>query len=99
MTYIIQATFIGNGFKLIRFGRISAYIVQMYFVCSGPAEFETARRAVPIDFSFGFEYSALLFMVTLIMIYSIACPLIIVMGNSLSFSVFIVNNVQKTNYT
>lgn len=86
VNYVLQAAFIGNGMELLRLPELLLYFILMIYI-KDPSEYENARRQVVFDFQFGIRYPRFLLIFTMVVIYSLACPLIAPAGTQLNRSV------------
>ncbi|XP_053212823.1 CSC1-like protein 1 isoform X3 [Panonychus citri] len=78
--YVVQSAFIGNGLELLRSSRIISYFFVKIFQTSSEAEFDHEINQIDLEFNLGLKYSRILFMVTMILLYSVSCPLITIVG-------------------
>jgi len=79
VNYVITAAFIGSGLELLRVPELLWYGVQV-FLSRTKAEHEAIHRAVATEFRFGEQYARMLLILSMVVMYSISCPLITPFG-------------------
>lgn len=79
VNYVIAAAFIGSGMELIRLPGLLLYAIRMAMAKSA-AERNIIRQHQAYECEFGFMYAWMLCVVTVIMAYSITCPMIVPFG-------------------
>ncbi|XP_043916147.1 CSC1-like protein 1 [Protopterus annectens] len=79
VNYVIAAAFIGSGMELIRLPGLLLYTIRMAMAKSA-AERRNIRQNQAYECEFGFMYAWMLCVVTVIMAYSITCPMIVPFG-------------------
>ncbi|RWS16487.1 hypothetical protein B4U79_02323, partial [Dinothrombium tinctorium] len=80
VNYVLQSTLLGNVMELLRFPELFLYFFYLIFSARTQAEYESARKLVIFDFAFGVRYPRYLFIVTMVVTYSLSCPLIVPCG-------------------
>ncbi|XP_071506905.1 calcium permeable stress-gated cation channel 1-like isoform X1 [Diadema antillarum] len=79
VNFIITSAFIGTALELIRFPELFYYGINMLWTRS-EAEKVTKRSRVAYEFQYGVQYAWVLTTFTIILVYSITCPLIAPFG-------------------
>ncbi|KAM6202662.1 calcium permeable stress-gated cation channel 1 [Rhynchocyon petersi] len=79
VNYVITAGLIGTGMELLRLGSLFLYSMRLFFSRSEPERVQI-RKNQAIDFQFGREYARMLNVFSVIMAYSITCPIIVPFG-------------------
>ena len=79
VNYVITSAFIGTALQLIRFPELFMYSIKVLFASSG-AERRSAWKSVVQEFQFGSQYAWMLCIFSVVMAYSIVCPLITPFG-------------------
>lgn len=79
VNYVITSAFIGTGLELIRFPELFMYALRMLWTRSA-AEKVTAQSKLVYEFQYGVQYAWVLTMLSIILSYSITCPLITPFG-------------------
>ncbi|XP_071835242.1 calcium permeable stress-gated cation channel 1-like isoform X2 [Apostichopus japonicus] len=79
VNYVITSAFIGTGLELIRFPELLMYALRMLWTRSA-AEKVTAQSKLVYEFQYGVQYAWVLTMLSIILAYSITCPLITPFG-------------------
>jgi len=79
VNYVITAAFIGSGLELLRFPELFWYFILLC-VSRSVAESRAIQRAVVLEFRFGEQYARMLLIFSMVMMYSISCPLITPFG-------------------
>ncbi|KAM4696102.1 CSC1-like protein 1 [Rhinophrynus dorsalis] len=77
--YVITAAFIGNVMELIRPLGLIMYIFRM-MVAKSAGERETIKQSKACEFEFGAMYARMLTVFSVIMAYSLTCPIITITG-------------------
>ena len=79
VNYVITSALIGTGLELMRFGEIFFYFLQ---VCSsrGKADTPAIRKAIKYEFGFGENYSRMMLIFAMVVMFSLSCPLITPFG-------------------
>ncbi|ESO83507.1 hypothetical protein LOTGIDRAFT_133162, partial [Lottia gigantea] len=79
VNYVITSAFIGSALELIRFSELFTYSLRLLFTRSA-AERSAVKKSVLWDFQYGCQYAWMLCVFTIIVCYSILCPLIVPFG-------------------
>ncbi|XP_006884715.1 PREDICTED: transmembrane protein 63C [Elephantulus edwardii] len=79
VNYVITAGLIGTGMELLRLGSLFVYSTRLFFSRSEPERVHI-RKNQAIDFQFGREYAWMLNVFSVVMAYSITCPIIVPFG-------------------
>ncbi|KAM3853875.1 CSC1-like protein 1 isoform 5-T5 [Vipera latastei] len=79
VNYVIASAFIGNGTQLLRFPGLIMYTIRMMMAKSS-AERRNVKQQQAYEFEFGAMYAGMLCVFTVIMAYSITCPIIVPFG-------------------
>ncbi|XP_058021508.1 CSC1-like protein 1 isoform X2 [Ahaetulla prasina] len=79
VNYVIASAFIGNGTQLLRFPGLMMYTIRMMMAKSS-AERRNVKQEQAYEFEFGAMYAGMLCVFTVIMAYSITCPIIVPFG-------------------
>ncbi|XP_013914113.1 PREDICTED: CSC1-like protein 1 isoform X2 [Thamnophis sirtalis] len=79
VNYVIASAFIGNGTQLVRFPGLMMYTIRMMMAKSS-AERRNVQQEQAYEFEFGAMYAGMLCVFTVIMAYSITCPIIVPFG-------------------
>lgn len=77
--YILQSTFLGLPFELLRLPEFLLYYFYLY-TSKSQAEYEKVQKATYWDFYFGWHYAKFLSVFAVVMLYSTSCPLIVPCG-------------------
>ncbi|GFT95309.1 CSC1-like protein 2 [Nephila pilipes] len=79
VNYVITASFIGTALDLIRFPELFMYV---FYICFSRSRAEQAglRKAIMWEFEFGVQYAYFLLIFSVVIIYSVLCPLIAPFG-------------------
>ncbi|XP_015924374.2 CSC1-like protein 2 [Parasteatoda tepidariorum] len=79
VNYVITASFIGTALDLIRFPELFMYA---FYICFSRSRAEQAglRKAILWEFEFGVQYAYYLLIFSVVIIYSVLCPLITPFG-------------------
>uniref|UniRef100_A0A8C2NRD0 Transmembrane protein 63C n=1 Tax=Capra hircus TaxID=9925 RepID=A0A8C2NRD0_CAPHI len=75
VNYVITAAFIGTGMELMRLGSLFLYTIRLVFSRSEP-ERVNIRMNQAMDFQYGREYAWMMNVFSVVMAYSITCPII-----------------------
>ncbi|KAG3260627.1 osmosensitive cation channel TMEM63C [Ictidomys tridecemlineatus] len=79
VNYVITAALLGTGMELLRLGSLFMYSTRLFFSRSEP-ERAHIRKNQAMDFQFGREYAWMLNVFSVVMAYSITCPIIVPFG-------------------
>ncbi|XP_040081943.1 calcium permeable stress-gated cation channel 1 isoform X1 [Oryx dammah] len=79
VNYVITAAFIGTGMELMRLGSLFLYTIRLIFSRSEP-ERVNIRMNQATDFQYGREYAWMMNVFSVVMAYSITCPIIVPFG-------------------
>jgi len=79
VNYVITSAFIGSGLELIRVPELLWYGCCL-LLSRTEAESGAISRAVAVEFRFGEQYARMLLMLSMVVMYSISCPLITPFG-------------------
>nr|XP_056709344.1 CSC1-like protein 1 [Euleptes europaea] len=79
VNYVIASAFIGNGMELLRLPGLILYTFRMMLAKSA-AERKTIKQHQAFQYEFGAMYAWMLCVFTVIMAYSITCPIIVPFG-------------------
>ncbi|XP_067884024.1 CSC1-like protein 2 isoform X2 [Heterodontus francisci] len=79
VNYIIAAAFIGNSMALLRLPSLLLYTVRMLMAKSA-AERKVVKQHQAYEFEFGVNYAWMLCIFTVVVAYSITCPIIVPFG-------------------
>lgn len=79
VNYVIAAALVGSGMELLRLPGLLLYIVRMAFARSA-AERKYVKQNQAYEFEYGAMYGWSLCVFTVIMAYSITCPIIVPFG-------------------
>ncbi|KAF7666558.1 hypothetical protein LDENG_00101530 [Lucifuga dentata] len=79
VNYVITAGLVGSGMDLLRLPGLLLYIIRMVFAHSA-AERKYVKQNQAYEFEYGAMYSWTLCVFTVIMAYSIVCPIIVPFG-------------------
>ncbi|XP_062980198.1 CSC1-like protein 1 [Elgaria multicarinata webbii] len=79
VNYVIASSFIGNGMELLRLPGLVLYTIRMILAKSS-AERKNVKQHQAFQFEFGAMYAWTLCVFTVIMTYSITCPIIVPFG-------------------
>ncbi|XP_042335894.1 CSC1-like protein 1 isoform X2 [Sceloporus undulatus] len=79
VNYVIASSFIGNGMELVRLPGLMLYTIRM-FLAKSAAERKNVKQQQAFQFEFGAMYAWTLCVFTVIMAYSITCPIIVPFG-------------------
>ncbi|KAF4017680.1 hypothetical protein G4228_009283 [Cervus hanglu yarkandensis] len=79
VNYVITAAFIGTGMELMRLGSLFLYTIRLVFSRSEPERVHI-RMNQAMDFQFGREYAWMMNVFSVVMAYSITCPIIAPFG-------------------
>ncbi|CAL1280969.1 unnamed protein product [Larinioides sclopetarius] len=79
VNYVITASFIGTALDLIRFPELFMYA---FYICFSRSRAEQAglRKAIMWEFEFGVQYAYFLLIFSVVIIYSVLCPVIAPFG-------------------
>ncbi|XP_022103768.1 CSC1-like protein 2 isoform X1 [Acanthaster planci] len=79
VNYVITSAFIGTALELIRFPELFLYGITMLWTRS-KAEKITKRSRLAYEFQYGVQYAWVLTTFSIILVYSITCPLVTPVG-------------------
>ncbi|XP_069879328.1 CSC1-like protein 1 isoform X1 [Dipodomys merriami] len=79
VNYVIASAFIGNGMELLRLPGLVLYTVRM-LMAKTAADRRNVKQNQAFEFEFGAMYAWMLCVVSVIMAYSITCPIIAPFG-------------------
>ncbi|XP_029637641.1 CSC1-like protein 2 isoform X2 [Octopus sinensis] len=79
VNYVITSAFIGTGLELMRFSELFNYGIRIMCARS-TAEKTAVRKAVIWEFQFGCQYAWMLCIFSVIIAYSIPCPMVTTFG-------------------
>ncbi|KAM9316874.1 CSC1-like protein 1, partial [Gastrophryne carolinensis] len=79
VNYVIASAFVGNGLELMRLPGLILYTVRMIMAKSA-AERRNIKQHQAYEFQFGATYAGTLCVFTVVMAYSITCPIIMPFG-------------------
>ncbi|XP_063300133.1 CSC1-like protein 1 isoform X1 [Pelobates fuscus] len=79
VNYVIASAFIGNGMEMIRLPGLLLYIIRMTLAKSA-GERRNIKQQQAYEFEFGAMYARMLCVFTVIMAYSITCPIVVPFG-------------------
>ncbi|KAM8945400.1 mechanosensitive cation channel TMEM63A [Pelodytes ibericus] len=79
VNYVIASAFVGNGMELIRLPGLILYTIRMIMAKSA-AERRNLKQQQAFEYEFGAMYAWMLCVFTVIMAYSITCPIIVPFG-------------------
>ncbi|XP_046503829.1 calcium permeable stress-gated cation channel 1 isoform X1 [Equus quagga] len=79
VNYVITAAFLGTGMDLLRLGSLFLYSTRLFFSRSEPERVHIRQRQA-MDFQFGREYAWMSNVFSVVMAYSITCPIIVPFG-------------------
>nr|XP_019589021.1 PREDICTED: calcium permeable stress-gated cation channel 1 isoform X1 [Rhinolophus sinicus]XP_019589022.1 PREDICTED: calcium permeable stress-gated cation channel 1 isoform X1 [Rhinolophus sinicus]XP_019589023.1 PREDICTED: calcium permeable stress-gated cation channel 1 isoform X1 [Rhinolophus sinicus]XP_019589024.1 PREDICTED: calcium permeable stress-gated cation channel 1 isoform X1 [Rhinolophus sinicus] len=79
VNYVITAALIGTGMELLRLGSLFLYSTRLFFSRSEPERVHI-RKDQAIDFQYGREYAWMLNVFSVVVAYSITCPVIVPFG-------------------
>lgn len=79
VNYVITSAFIGTAAEIIRFPELFIYTLKLILARSA-AERTSVRKSVVWEFQFGVQYAWMLCVFTVVVSYSLLCPLITPFG-------------------
>ncbi|XP_065592232.1 CSC1-like protein 1 isoform X1 [Cyrtonyx montezumae] len=79
VNYVIASAFIGNGMELLRLPGLILYTIRM-IMAKSRAERKNIKQQQAFEYEFGAMYAWMLCVFTVIMAYSITCPIIVPFG-------------------
>ncbi|XP_005004901.1 calcium permeable stress-gated cation channel 1 isoform X2 [Cavia porcellus] len=79
INYVITAALLGTGMELMRLGSLFVYSTRLFFSRSEPERLHI-RKKQAIEFQYGREYAWMMNVFTVVMAYSITCPIIVPFG-------------------
>ncbi|XP_066467763.1 CSC1-like protein 1 isoform X2 [Tiliqua scincoides] len=79
VNYVIASTFIGNGMELLRLPGLILYTIRM-ILAKSTAERKNIKQHQAYEYEFGSMYAWMLCVFTVVMAYSITCPIIVPFG-------------------
>ncbi|KAG9469872.1 hypothetical protein GDO78_019461 [Eleutherodactylus coqui] len=79
VNYVIASAFIGNAMDLLRIPGLLMYMIRLCLARSA-AERKNVKRHQAYEFQFGAAYAWMMCIFTVVMTYSITCPIIVPFG-------------------
>uniref|UniRef100_A0A7N9AMW2 CSC1-like protein 2 n=1 Tax=Mastacembelus armatus TaxID=205130 RepID=A0A7N9AMW2_9TELE len=79
VNYVIASAFIGNAMELLRIPGLLMYMIRLCLARSA-AERKIVKRHQAYEFQFGAAYAWMMCVFTVVMTYSITCPIIVPFG-------------------
>ncbi|XP_054571855.1 calcium permeable stress-gated cation channel 1 [Eptesicus fuscus] len=79
VNYVITAALLGTGMELLRPGSLVLYTTRLFFSQSEPARVHI-RRDQAMEFQYGREYAWMMNVFSVVVAYSITCPVIVPFG-------------------
>ncbi|XP_070272162.1 calcium permeable stress-gated cation channel 1 isoform X2 [Myotis yumanensis] len=79
INYVITSALIGTGMELLRPGSLFLYTTRLFFSQSEPARVHI-RKDQAMEFQYGREYAWMLNVFSVVVAYSITCPIIVPFG-------------------
>ncbi|KAJ7396820.1 CSC1-like protein 1 [Pitangus sulphuratus] len=79
VNYVIASAFVGNGMELLRLPGLILYTIRM-IMAKSTAERKNIKQQQAFEYEFGAMYAWMLCVFTVIMAYSITCPIIVPFG-------------------
>nr|XP_023683842.1 CSC1-like protein 2 isoform X2 [Paramormyrops kingsleyae] len=79
VNYVIASAFIGNAMDLLRIPGLLMYMIRLC-LASSAAERRNVKRHQAYEFQFGAAYAWMMCIFTVVMTYSITCPIIVPFG-------------------
>ncbi|XP_032764095.1 calcium permeable stress-gated cation channel 1 [Rattus rattus] len=79
INYVITSALFGTGMELMRLGSLCTYCTRLFLSRSEPERVHI-RKNLAMDFQFGREYAWMLNVFSVVMAYSITCPIIVPFG-------------------
>uniref|UniRef100_A0A8B9SVJ1 Transmembrane protein 63A n=1 Tax=Anas platyrhynchos TaxID=8839 RepID=A0A8B9SVJ1_ANAPL len=79
VNYVIASAFIGNGMELLRLPGLILYTIRM-IMAKSTAERKNIKQQQAFEYEFGAMYAWMLCVFTVVMAYSITCPIIVPFG-------------------
>ncbi|XP_028627757.1 calcium permeable stress-gated cation channel 1 isoform X1 [Grammomys surdaster] len=79
INYVITSALLGTGMELMRLGSLFTYCTRLFLSKSEPERVHI-RKNQATDFQFGREYAWMLNVFSVVMAYSITCPIIVPFG-------------------
>ncbi|KAM9092163.1 calcium permeable stress-gated cation channel 1 [Megaptera novaeangliae] len=79
VNYVITSALIGTGMELLRLGSLFLYTTRLFFSRSEPERVHI-RMNQAMDFQYGREYAWMLNVFSVVMAYSITCPIVVPFG-------------------
>uniref|UniRef100_A0A6Q2ZJK2 Transmembrane protein 63B n=1 Tax=Esox lucius TaxID=8010 RepID=A0A6Q2ZJK2_ESOLU len=79
VNYVIASAFIGNAMDLLRIPGLLMYMIRLSLARSS-AERRNVKRHQAFEFQFGAAYAWMMCVFTVVMTYSITCPIIVPFG-------------------
>ncbi|XP_032222857.2 CSC1-like protein 2 isoform X2 [Nematostella vectensis] len=79
VNYLVTSALIGTALELCRFPELAAYAVRMCFA-KDEGEKRLVRRESVREFAFGHQYAWMIVIFSVMVVYSIACPLVTPFG-------------------
>ncbi|XP_034498686.1 calcium permeable stress-gated cation channel 1 isoform X2 [Ailuropoda melanoleuca] len=79
VNYVITAALLGTGMELLRLGSLFLYSTRLFFSRSEPERVHI-RKSQAMDFQYGREYAWMMNVFSVVVAYSITCPIIVPFG-------------------
>ncbi|XP_054987300.1 calcium permeable stress-gated cation channel 1 isoform X2 [Sorex araneus] len=79
VNYVITAALLGTGMELLRLGSLFWYSLRLFFSTSEPERVHI-RKDQAVDFQYGREYAWMMNVYTVVITYSVTCPIIVPFG-------------------
>ncbi|KAM5340589.1 calcium permeable stress-gated cation channel 1 [Glossophaga mutica] len=79
VNYVITASLLGTGMELMRLGSLFLYSTRLFFSRSEPERVHI-RKDQAMDFQYGREYAWMMNVFSVVIAYSITCPIIVPFG-------------------
>ncbi|XP_015413546.1 PREDICTED: calcium permeable stress-gated cation channel 1 isoform X2 [Myotis davidii] len=79
INYVITSALLGTGMELLRPGSLFLYTTRLFFSQSEPARVHI-RKDQAMEFQYGREYAWMLNVFSVVVAYSITCPIIVPFG-------------------
>ncbi|XP_039088130.1 calcium permeable stress-gated cation channel 1 isoform X1 [Hyaena hyaena] len=79
VNYVITSALLGTGMELLRLGSLFLYSIRLFFSRSEPERVHI-RKSQAMDFQYGREYAWMMNVFSVVVAYSITCPIIVPFG-------------------
>ncbi|XP_029806704.1 calcium permeable stress-gated cation channel 1 isoform X3 [Suricata suricatta] len=79
VNYVITSALLGTGMELLRLGSLFLYSTRLFFSRSEPERVHI-RKSQAMDFQYGREYAWMMNVFSVVVAYSITCPIIVPFG-------------------